>query len=169
MKRSFCFLFFGLIFIIVSCTTDIETEPSITQIFSLQGTICQTDMDYPYLYISANTAGFWRIDLSSDYFDAIKLPLLDPQNNISQAKYIDAEDEDIIALTEGNVWRSISYGMVWHRSETGIDRIFTPTALSRSANSPRNICFVNSGDAIYTSSNWGESWTKGATIEDFSD
>ncbi len=161
MKRSINILSLIPFLIILSCTPDLPEGPSVNKIFSLDGSIYETDLDYPYFYVAAYTDGFWRIDLSSDEHTAIELALLDSSQNITQANYIDAHGNEVIALTENNVWRSISYGNVWYRSEIGIDQIFYPQALSRSPFNPSKLFLVNQGDAMYSSSNWGESWKKG--------
>ena len=164
MKRfSILFLLFILIFY-ASCTPELPATIVVDKIFSLEGSLNRTDLDYPYIYIAADTDGFWRIDLSDNSYDALELRLLDPLENILKANYIDAHGNDVIALTEGDVWRSISSGTVWYSSDIGIERMFSPKALSRSSTDPRKLFLINNGDAIYYSLNWGESWQKGIDI-----
>lgn len=162
MKKILFNLFVCILLLLaLACTDPPPEEIFAEKIFELDGTIYETDLDYPYIYVAAYTDGFWRIDISNDEHTAIELPLLDSTQNITQANYIDAHGNEVIALTENNVWRSISSGMTWYCSEIGIDQVFEPQALSRSPFNPSKLFLVNQGDAMYTSSDRGESWQKG--------
>jgi len=169
MKRLIIFYMLFLLIFTSSCTPDLPAEIVVDKIFSIEGTLNRTDLDYPFIYIAADVNGFWRVDLSDNSHDALELPLLNTQLNILKANYIDANGNEVIALTEDKVWRSISSGTVWYESDNGIDRIFYPKALSRSTTDPRKLFFINNGEAMYYSLNWGEDWQKGVdvSVEDF--
>lgn len=159
MKQFYIFLI--ILLFIAGCFNPPITQNQAIKILDLDGSECETDLDYPYLYVAARTEGLLRIDLSNNNYTIENLPLLDSVQNITSVEYVTAEGNDIVALSENDIWHSIDSGYTWENINHGINIPFGLTALSRSPIASEKLFVVSQGDSMYYSPDNGKHWQTG--------
>ncbi len=113
-------------------------------------------IDYPYLYIAADSAGLWRVKIDDDLYQKENLILPDSVESIN---YVSPVGEDLIVSSSNSIYQSLDGGKNWVERVDGVDYILNLDVIERFESHPEKILF-HQGSVLYWSHDNAQTWNK---------